>query len=299
MDLVAKEQLNRKYKPSAWNPDLSPDEVIMNFLKIAEESKRESREIPHQLNVPYGDRVGMAYDVYGTNLPDDSPIFAFIHGGYWQMLSRDESTFCVKPLVQAGCRVILIGYDLCPTVTLEDILDEIQVALTVILTQARENKSPGVILGGHSAGASCAISMLIKDRIKKIPHLDLLKALYLFGGVYDLSEARHTEEANKDNLLGITDENLKKVSPLLDDYEDLEDVDTRICVIVGEHDAEEFVRQGQLLFAKLTAQGANTEIVEAKSLDHFDIVTKLREDDCFLTKTIVNRCSALKNRVLS
>lgn len=39
----------------------------------------------------------------------------YIHGGYWQELNKDISAYCVEPLVNAGIRVIIPGYDLAPT----------------------------------------------------------------------------------------------------------------------------------------------------------------------------------------
>lgn len=79
----------------------------------------------YDLEVPYGDRPGMTYDVYGTNLPENSPIFVFIHGGYWQMTSKSDNLFIVKPLVDAKVRVVMLGYDLCPSITLEELYNEV------------------------------------------------------------------------------------------------------------------------------------------------------------------------------
>lgn len=44
----------------------------------------------------------------------DSPIFIFIHGGYWQEGSKDFAAFTVPVFVNKGIKVITIGYDLCP-----------------------------------------------------------------------------------------------------------------------------------------------------------------------------------------
>lgn len=40
--------------------------------------------------------------------------FVYIHGGYWQDLNKDISAYCVEPLVNAGIRVVIPGYDLAP-----------------------------------------------------------------------------------------------------------------------------------------------------------------------------------------
>lgn len=49
----------------------------------------------------------------------------FIHGGYWQELSRETSRYPALPLHQSRIKTIVVGYDLCPAVTLPEIVDQI------------------------------------------------------------------------------------------------------------------------------------------------------------------------------
>lgn len=63
-----------------------------------------------------------------SNLKDfitDAPIVVYIHGGYWQQLSKDMSAYCIDPLVSSGVKVIVIEYDLCPAVTVSEIVQQI------------------------------------------------------------------------------------------------------------------------------------------------------------------------------
>lgn len=66
-------------------------------------------------NTRYGPGDGQLFDVYEDNLTSSSHTFVYIHGGYWQELNKDISAYCVKPLVSAGIRVVIPGYDLAPT----------------------------------------------------------------------------------------------------------------------------------------------------------------------------------------
>jgi acetyl esterase/lipase len=45
----------------------------------------------------------------------DAPMLVYVHGGYWQELSRDISAYCVVPQYKSGIRVSIVGYDLAPT----------------------------------------------------------------------------------------------------------------------------------------------------------------------------------------
>lgn len=68
----------------------------------------------------------------------DAPLFVYIHGGFWQELDKETSAYCVGPLVKAGIRVIILDYDLCPSVTLEQITKQIERAADVVLNYATE-----------------------------------------------------------------------------------------------------------------------------------------------------------------
>lgn len=66
----------------------------------------------------------------------DAPIFIYIHGGYWQALDKTISAYAVRPLVEAAIKVIVLEYDLCPYITLEQLVDQIQRAGIFIVNYA-------------------------------------------------------------------------------------------------------------------------------------------------------------------
>lgn len=49
----------------------------------------------------------------------------YIHGGYWKKLSKSISAYCVDPLVKAGVKVIVLEYDLCPKLTLSELVEQV------------------------------------------------------------------------------------------------------------------------------------------------------------------------------
>lgn len=66
----------------------------------------------------------------------DAPIHVFIHGGYWQELDKTISAYIVRPLVENGIKVIVLDYDLCPRITLAQLVDQIQRAGEFIINYA-------------------------------------------------------------------------------------------------------------------------------------------------------------------
>lgn len=66
----------------------------------------------------------------------DAPIFIYIHGGYWQILDKTVSAYGVEPLVNSGIKVIVLDYELCPNVSLEQLVDQVQRAAAFIVKYA-------------------------------------------------------------------------------------------------------------------------------------------------------------------
>lgn len=73
----------------------------------------------------------------------DAPIYIYIHGGYWQIVDicKEVSAQGVAPLVAAGIKVIVLDYEKCPKVSLEQLVDEMGRAIDFILDYALENGS--------------------------------------------------------------------------------------------------------------------------------------------------------------
>lgn len=66
----------------------------------------------------------------------DAPIHVFIHGGYWQELDKTISAYIVRPLVENGIKVIVVDYDLCPGITLSQLVEQVQRAGRFIVEYA-------------------------------------------------------------------------------------------------------------------------------------------------------------------
>merc|ERR1711988_933232 len=97
-----KTELERQYSPSRWSQRYSdPDEVITKHVEFCRKESESIREcIDYQRNVPYGNAEQHKLDIYGLEkAKNDAPILVYIHGGYWQALSRNLSAYPVKPFV--------------------------------------------------------------------------------------------------------------------------------------------------------------------------------------------------------
>ena len=97
------ETLEREYSPSSCIDD------IMVFIKqYIDESKKAHRILKDVMkpDVKYGPEQRSNMDLFVPKSDQLLPIHVFIHGGYWQELSKNESAFAAPNFI--GNNVIFI-----------------------------------------------------------------------------------------------------------------------------------------------------------------------------------------------
>ncbi|KAJ9584046.1 hypothetical protein L9F63_021623, partial [Diploptera punctata] len=199
---------------------------------------------PVKVGVRYGPKDGQLLDVFGgQTLPEDAPVLVYVHGGYWQDLSRELSAYCVLPQYECGTRVIVVGYDLAPSVSVNDIIKEIEEAATYIVNEAFTRRSKSVVFCGHSAGAHL-ISMLLlsgwMDTLDtEVQHM--VKGFVLISGVYDLTPLVHTYV---NRVLSMNSDDAERCSPQLLQLSPVK-TQLEVLIVVGEHESPEFHRQSK------------------------------------------------------
>lgn len=70
----------------------------------------------------------------------ESPIFVYVHGGYWQTLDKNDSAYCVLPLSN-HFKVVIVEYTLCPKISLENLILQFKKFGRHILNYANEMNS--------------------------------------------------------------------------------------------------------------------------------------------------------------
>ncbi|XP_012340139.1 kynurenine formamidase [Apis florea] len=279
------------YSPSKWSKRFDQIQILSNHYKFSKEVTENARKtLKCELDISYGTTKGTKYDIYGTDLPKDSPIFIFIHGGYWQEGSKDISAYAAPVFVNKGIKVITIGYDLCPNVKLRDIISQIKTAITHILKSASSLKCRNVWMSGHSAGAHLASSILYDklwlDEMTKHGYLYLLKGIVLIGGIFNLEPLVNTSnnialKLTKDEIdaYSFTILNTKNNTPIQG---------LKVIVTNGECDSPVFINESRECAQKLITMVDNVQyILLRENIDHFDIVENLTNEEFILTKIIL------------
>lgn len=281
----------KAYSPSSWSKRFDSTELLSYFNELAVKVTNECRKkIACKLDVPYGSTDNTKYDIYGINLSNDVPVFIFIHGGYWQECNKQYAGFHIETLVSKGIKVFNIGYDLCPTVTLSDIVAEIKLAIEKIVKSCYAQGTKTIWIGGHSAGAHLAASILYdqewQSEMADNNCLMLIKGIVLVGGIYSLEPLLTT---TYNNPLKLTQKEVKTLSfnhvniktPIL-----LNNI--KALVVVGECDAPKFIEESKNYSKKLIDLVDQVEfILYRNNTDHFDIMEKLMDPTNDLSKTII------------
>ncbi|HVH82410.1 MAG TPA: alpha/beta hydrolase, partial [Stellaceae bacterium] len=107
-------------------------EAVANAAAIladwAARSDRVRQRRPEHLDLAYGDAPRQRIDLFLAASPQ-APTLAFIHGGYWQMNSKDTFAFLAEGPLAHGINFALIGYTLAPEARLDHIVTEMHHAV--------------------------------------------------------------------------------------------------------------------------------------------------------------------------
>ncbi len=199
-----------------------------------------------------------------------APIFAFLHGGWWQDLSIDYAAAPAVALTEAGAIYASIGYTLTPAVQLREIVAEVSAALTTIAANATGmgGDPRRIVLAGHSAGAHLAATQLTA-LAPEAPRYTAA-GLLLIGGAYDLGPIA---ESYVNEKVRMSEADATALSPAL--LAPLHDVPVKIRV--GAEEPEEFHRNAALLLERWAPSLSAIDSTTLSGRDHFDALDELAD----------------------
>lgn len=277
MTEAERRQLNLELLPRLTVPD-----VDGHLAKGAERSAAVRERLACHLDIPYGDTARQILDVFPAARPG-APVFFFIHGGYWRALEKSVYSECVEPVVAVGGAAVTPEYELCPGVTVPDIVEQVRRALIWTFDNiADHNGDPGRIhVCGHSAGGHLTGMMMATDWSADhgLP-ADLIRGAIPLSGLFDIEPHRHSD-LQKD--IRLTAEDAAACSP---QYLPLHFNGPVLCA-VGGAESETFRRQSKDFAEKCGDLGLESEYVELDGDNHFDVTDRLADLGHPLTRAIL------------
>ncbi|MDE1946992.1 MAG: alpha/beta hydrolase [Burkholderiales bacterium] len=268
--------LDREYDARATVPDIQP--ILRRY---AEGSAAARAALPCVLDVAYGEHADETLDLFPAATPG-APVFVFVHGGYWRLLSKNESSLMAPAFTAAGATVVAVNYSLAPAATLDRIVDQNRRALAWIHRHIGEHHGDArrIHLGGSSAGAHL-VGMLLAGGWHAdhgVPE-DLVRGALLLSGLYELEPLVHT---HVNAWMRLSPEDALRNSPLAH-------LPARGCPLIcayGENETAEFRRQTDAFLAAWQARGFEGRQVPMPGTNHFDIVLQLNDPASALTQAV-------------
>ncbi|MFN8061412.1 MAG: alpha/beta hydrolase [Vicinamibacterales bacterium] len=267
----------RTYSRAELDAQYSPSRTARDFAGCLARYERDTTiakarlAATSRLDVPYGPAPRQRLDVFPAVGRDGrAPIHVFIHGGFWQALSKESAGFAAPAFVDAGWTFVAVNYTLAPEARLTSIVHEVDAALRWIVDQAATfgSDSTSIVVSGHSAGAFLAASLLTTAARSASSNRVSLRGLVLVGGVYALAPI---EACYVNDRLGLTPEETAALDLVA--ARPLADVPVRL--IVGGDETAEFKRQSEALADAWRPGVTDLREIEVPGRDHFDLLFDL------------------------
>ncbi|WP_093807428.1 alpha/beta hydrolase [Streptomyces sp. Ncost-T6T-1] len=233
-------------------------------------SARTRNELPVNAGIPYGPLPCERLDFFPAPGPK-APLLVFVHGGYWQELGKDDSSFPARRLVPAGAAFAAIGYGLAPRYRIDEIVDQVRRAVRWLVEHAQDLgvDSERIVLAGSSAGAHLALMALLDGWMPKGTRpVDVIAGAVLLSGVYDLEPVRLTYV---NEPLGLDADAAARLSPI----RHLPDRLPPLVVARGGAETAEFARQHRELVEAAIPRSAVVHDLVITHRNHFDITFDL------------------------
>jgi len=261
------EALDAAYNNSA--AVINSAEIIARWREVSAKIRARPNA---QLDISYGERPRMTLDYFPCTAPN-APLFAFIHGGYWQRNDKNGfSVFALGPLAR-GIDVAMLGYTLAPEAHLGTIVNEISEALDHLGSHAGNFgfDSSRLFVGGWSAGGHLTAMML--------GHRHVRGGLAI-SGIFDL-EPIALSYLNEP--LSLSEDQIAELSPILLIDSSL----APVRVVIGGEELPELHRQSEDYAAAAGAAGMSVSLRTAQARNHFTMLEELREPDGGLTQDLI------------
>lgn len=236
-----------------------------------------------EIGIRYGDSPRQVYDLFKPQVAAGDALVLFIHGGYWRGLSPDMFGHMAKGLNARGVPVAVAGYDLCPQVTIGEIIGQMRACVVAL----HERYQVPIVAVGHSAGGHLAACLLATDWSSVAPGTpaQVVRAAYGISGLYNLKPLTETS-INAD--LKLSFDQCEHVSPFFWPAPSGLVLDA----VVGAAESEEYLKQSRRIVDVWGLGGAITRYGEIPDANHFTVVAGLADRDSPMTRRIAELAGA-------
>ena len=260
------DQLDSEYMPTRHVPALAP------FIEAYASGSERARATLGWRSIAYGEAEAETVDFFPAR-EANAPLHVFIHGGYWRLLSKRESSFAAPAFVAAGAAFAAVDYTLVPHATLDDIVRQVRDCIACLARRADEiGIDPRRIhVSGSSAGGHLTGMVLATDW----SHAYGLPGGVVSGGtpISGLMDLEPVSLSCVNDWMHFDAPSVVRNSPM----RHLPSPGTAVIAAVGGLETDEFKRQTLDYGAACRAAGLACVDMVVPGRHHFDVVLDLAD----------------------
>ncbi len=216
-------------------------------------------------DLSYGSDPEEKLDLVLPAKPKAAPVLLFIHGGQWQLLTKDDSLFPASPFVERGVIFAATSFGAAPKAPLEQLVERNRRALSWLATNiAQHGGDPQrMVIAGQSSGAHLAAMVSVTESAR-------LRGVVLVSGLYDLEPVRLSY---RNEMLKLDAARAAALSPL----RNLPAKGCPAVVATAETDSAEFIRQGAEFANAWANSVAPVTRLHVMGQDHYTLIETLAD----------------------
>lgn len=259
-----------------FNPRVAVCDAADRIAAWTARSRALADRIEIKTDLRYGAGTKMTFDLHiaGAGVPT----VIFVHGGYWRALDKADQVFVAEGWRRCDLNVANLNYDLCPTVSLAALNDEIAAAIRHITDEAASlglGNGP-FFLAGHSCGAHAAALAAATPALA-----DRLAGVVVLSGIYDTRALVHTT-INRDIRLDETNAAIFNVLTMPPR------AGLRILCVVGGDEPAGWIGESMAYCAHARSSGIDCRLEILPDKNHFSMLEACCDPDSTACRTVVD-----------
>ena len=281
------ENIYKDFRQDEWEYQYNPRVSVPEYPELAKVRAAQARKVRESakswLNVAYGSSPREKLDIYAADKAG-GPVLIYIHGGYWRSGNKEDNCNFVPTFTRRGATVVLVEYDLCPQVTVSDIVRQTRASIAWVyknITRYGANPSK-LYISGHSAGGHLTAMALAHDWTKEGLPNDLIKGAVATSGVYDLEMVM---KISVQEQVRMTPEDARSNSPLVHPPR----VKCPLIVAVGGDEPKGWQQMSEDYFQYGKQNGMSVEYLIEPGANHYTMTEHLLDDTRPLTKAMIKQ----------
>jgi len=271
------EAIEKQYNPRTT---VTPTE-LERFTALGARLSEDARErYAGTYDLRFGEGPLENADFFYCGQPN-RPLMVFFHGGYWRARDKQDYSFVVNGILPLDCSVVVMNYDLCPAVTVQQIVAQTKRGLEWVAKQAASWRvdASRLYVSGHSAGAHIIAATLAHTGAVFELKQHSIKKAFLISGVFDVEPVLQIS-VNEQARLKLED--VQELSPIRHPFSS----DVAYEVIVGGAEPTDWIGESQRMADHLKAQGCQVELHVLPGLNHYTVLHELDRPEGYISKLL-------------